>query len=539
MKKPRRPAWLIAALAVSFSAGLAQAAADCGPTAYDCALQHVARREFMQAIRLLEVQLAATPRDLKALNLVGIALTGAGRKADANDRFRTALSIDPSFNPARKNLAINEFDAGRSASAKSHLESVLKLAPADEIANIYLAEILFQSKETSAALKHYDKAGDRISQSPAWLLHYARCQLDAGRTEDAVTILERLPERDADGHFEAGVALGRAGAHAPAARFFARARAGYKDPYVAGYNQTLMLIEAGDHAEAARVAEEILSQGTRPAELYNLAARAYAGVGRIQEAYDALRNAARIEPKAVENYIDLAMLCMEHENFDLGMEIVDVGLARQPESWMLHVQRGVLWAMKSQFGQAEKEFDAARGLAPNQPVPYAALAMVWMQSGQTGKAVDVLRGETRRGNGGHVIPYIFAVSLLRSGVDPEQPAGLEAALALGAAIRAKPDFTPARAELGRLLLKRGDLDGAIGELEKAAALDPGRAATLYALAQAYRKKGDRQKASDLLARVSKLNERERGDDPDAELKRVVVRLVREGAQTGAGQPVER
>ena len=65
------------------------------------------------------------------------------------------------------------------------------------------------------------------------------------------------------------------------------------------------------------------------------------------------------------------------------------------------------------------------------------------------------------------------------------------------------------------------------------------ASTLYGLAQAYSKKGDREKASELLARVSKLNERERGDDPDAELKRVVLRLVREGTQAPASQPVEK
>jgi tetratricopeptide (TPR) repeat protein len=165
--------------------------------------------------------------------------------------------------------------------------------------------------------------------------------------------------------------------------------------------------------------------------------------------------------------------------------------------------------------------------------------MAWMQAGQSDKAVEMLRGETRRGKSGYVVPYIFAVALLRSGVDPAEPGALEAVAALKASIRAKPDFAPARSELGRLLLKRDDVAGALAELEKATALDPARTATLYALAQAYRKKGDREKAAELLARVSKLNERERGDDPDAELKRVVVRLVREGTQSAAGQPIEK
>jgi tetratricopeptide (TPR) repeat protein len=126
------------------------------------------------------------------------------------------------------------------------------------------------------------------------------------------------------------------------------------------------------------------------------------------------------------------------------------------------------------------------------------------------------------------VPYLFAVAMNRSGADLEGPAGAEVVAALRASIAARPEFAPSRSELGRVLLRRGDTDGAIRELEKAAALDPSRTATLYNLAQAYRKKGERERAAELLARVSKLNDAERGD-ADAEMKRVVLRLVREGA----------
>ena len=96
-----------------------------------------------------------------------------------------------------------------------------------------------------------------------------------------------------------------------------------------------------------------------------------------------------------------------------------------------------------------------------------------------------------------------------------------------ASIRANGEFVPARSQLGRLLLKRNDLDGAVRELEKATALDPDATAALYNLAQAYIRKGDKTRAAQLLERVSKMNAAERGDDPDGELKRTVVRIVKE------------
>ena len=74
------------------------------------------------------------------------------------------------------------------------------------------------------------------------------------------------------------------------------------------------------------------------------------------------------------------------------------------------------------------------------------------------------------------------------------------------------------------------LDGAIRELETATGLDAGNTAAIYTLAQASRKKGDRTRAGELLARVTKLNAQERGDDPTADLKRTVLRIVREGSK---------
>jgi tetratricopeptide (TPR) repeat protein len=523
----RFPFVLLVALATALAPQAARAAQECGSTPYECAAFHASRGEFVESIRLIEQVLARSPADLKALNLAGIALTGAGRIDEANARFREAIRLDPRFYPALKNLAINEFTAGRSAEARGHFEEVLKLAPDDPVVHVHLGEIEFDRKNSAAALPHYERAGVRISQNPVWALHYASCLLDQRHQDRAVAVLDALPQADADSRFEAGMLLGRNGAHADAARFFASARDRYKDPGAAGYNQTLMLVEAGQYDAAVRAAQELFDRGSQSSELYNLVARAHEKAGRVKEAYDALRTATQIAPSAEENYVDLASICLDHQNFDLGLEIIDIGLHHRPDSSLLHLQRGVLMAMRAELGPAEAEFDAARRLAPNQPAAYAGLAMIWMQTGHTEQAVDVLRKEAQARHD-HVVPYMFAVALMRSGVDPAGPDAGEAIAALQASIRSNPRFAPSHSELGRLLLKRDDLDGAIRELEAATGLDAENTAAIYNLAQAYRKKGDRARAGALLARVTKLNAQERGDDPAADLKRTVLRIVRDG-----------
>jgi tetratricopeptide (TPR) repeat protein len=494
----------------------------------ECATLLVQNGDFQPAISLLGRALSSIPRDLKTLNLLGIALTGAGRTDEANRRFRQALAIDPSFYPAKKNLAVNEFNAGRDAEAEDLFKEVLGVVADDEIAHLHLGEIHFARKQLAAALAHFEKSGARATANPAWTLHFATCLLEQGQTPRAVALLDRLPAGDATSRFEAGMLLGGAGVYADAARQFGAARAGYKDPYAAGYNQMLMLVEAGEHERAIEVAQELFRANQRTGELFNLVSRAYVGANRIQEAYDALRTAARLEPSEEQHYLDLSLLCLDHENFDLGMEILDVGLKYKPDSGRLHVYRGVLLVMKGLVDEAEREFETARRFGLGGPAPDVALAMAWMQSGNAGRAVDLLREGIKAGAREAVVPYMLGIALMRTGIDAAAPEGAEAIAAFEAAIKLDPTLAGPRAELGKALLRRGDTEKAIEQLERAATLDPDNPAPLYLLGQAYRKMGNTARAQELLARVTQLNEQGRSEDPDKELKRIVVRIVREG-----------
>src|SRR5207245_7213387 len=107
----------------------------------------VGRREFAPAINHLEIAVKRSPRDLKALNLLGIALTGAGQIEKANQQFKKALRLNPRFYPALKNLAVNEATLKQTSQAKAHFEQVLKFATDDEVAHLYLGEMYFDEQQ--------------------------------------------------------------------------------------------------------------------------------------------------------------------------------------------------------------------------------------------------------------------------------------------------------------------------------------------------------------------------------------------------------
>jgi tetratricopeptide (TPR) repeat protein len=480
-------------------------ASECAQAAYNCAVLSLKQRDFQSAIRTLTAELERSPRDLKALNLLGIALTEAGQIDKANTRFTHALALDPHFYPARKNLAVNQFNRKHHADAEANFERVLRDKADDEISHAYLAEIGFEKNNCGTALKHYSLAGGLIGQNPPWILHYAECLQKQDNLPQAAAVLNTLPQDDAEDRFQGGMMLGGAGAYPQAAELFASARARYSDPYVAGYNQLLMLTKGQNYAQAIELFNQLVAQGFKRAEVYNLVSEAYLRTGKIQQAYDVLRTATELDPTSEDNYVDLASVCLEYDDYPLGKEILDVGIHYIPRSYRLYVQRGVTFVMRGSLDDAEKDFETASNIAPEKSLPYFALGWVLVQSGQTDKAVSILREKSKLQGVNFLVPYILGVALIHGGATPGTPAAEEAEQAFESSIHMNSEFSHSHSELGKLLYKQGKLDRAISELKTATALDPKDPGPLYVLSQAYRKKGEKAEADELVAQIAKLH----------------------------------
>src|SRR5215831_20704531 len=101
------------------------------PSVYEQAANSIQSGRFAEAVRILEPRLQQAPRDLKALTLMGMAVSADGRLEEGNRYYRQALEVNSSFAAARKNLAVNELALGHPAMALTHFERLLDLTPAD------------------------------------------------------------------------------------------------------------------------------------------------------------------------------------------------------------------------------------------------------------------------------------------------------------------------------------------------------------------------------------------------------------------------
>ena len=492
---------------------------------YGEAVNLVQRGEFDRAIVILQQIVDRAPNDLKAHNLMGIALSGAGRGTEASEQFKKVLELDPAFIPALKNLGVQELNLGQTEAAALHLGQALKLAPADPVCHWGLAEIAFREHQFQSAVDHYEHSGQMALKDPRVMVRFATSYMEIRQHAKAQALVESIPwNADPNSQFQSGLILAKLSKYDDARRRFELAEPGYPEPYDVAYNLLLLSVRQGDFSKAVQTGQAMLEKGYRKAELYNLIARAYAGSGMINEAYESLRQATVIEPLDETNYLDLIALCLEKGNYDRGLSIADIAVKLIPKSGALHVDRGAALALKGQFDEAANEFKAAEQLAP-EGLAVAAMGLVLIQADRVPEAIAILKKHCDTGTSDPLVFWLLGEALYRSGPAPQSDAERQAVEALGKSIAMDAALAQPRALLGKIMLRRGELDRAQDNLEKAIQLDPDDVTTAYLLAQVYQKKGDKARASDLFARV------EKAKTSDLETtRRNLLRIIKPAAQ---------
>jgi tetratricopeptide (TPR) repeat protein len=163
--------------------------------AFAQAESYVKQGKFAEAIPMLEALVASSPNDLKARNLLGIALLSSGRQQEAAAQFQKALELNPRFVAAMKNLGVCELALGRRAGAKAHFEQALKLAPDDATAHFFLGEIYFAGQSYDRAAAQYERSGGMHLKDPEAALRYVRSAAESNRSAAAIAAGEQLMAR--------------------------------------------------------------------------------------------------------------------------------------------------------------------------------------------------------------------------------------------------------------------------------------------------------------------------------------------------------
>ncbi len=473
----------------------------------------VRQGQWDQGIVLLKQILQAEPVNLKALNLMGIALTGKGDIGAANQQFKHAVQIDPHFYPALKNLAINEFGQKDVAAAQKHLTEAVALSPNDPMIHAYLGEIAYSRRDYRTAASHWAESGD-LQRDPGVGAKLVECYLETGQQQRGLDVLRTLDQENLSPktQFALGLALAKHELYQQAIPYFQAVSSKYPESYDAAFNLAICLVQAKEFPKAIEVLRATAERGHKTAELDNLLAEAYEGNNQIQEAIDALREATQLAPEDEDSYVDLATLCTTHDAYALGLEVIEVGLHHHPQSDRLIFQRGVIHAMQNQLDLAEPDFQLAAKLAPEKNLSYVALGVSYMQLGDLPKAIASLRQRIKQKPDDPTLRYLLGEALVRSGATAGDAAFVEAKASLEKSVKLDPKFAPAQVNLGKIYLKENRLDEALSHLEQARALDPKDKAAYSQLAIVYRRKGKPEAAKEMLTKLNQLNDQDRQEE---------------------------
>jgi tetratricopeptide (TPR) repeat protein len=151
-------------------------------------------------------------------------------------------------------------------------------------------------------------------------------------------------------------------------------------------------------------------------------------------------------------------------------------------TYLAHTQAGVAAYRAERYAEAAQAFEAARSLQPSELLPYRYLADLYWRQGKPDQAAHTVQDLAK------VMPDAYFLDRLGSSYEESGLLGL-AMLLYREAARVNPSFPSARYNLGRLLLKQGNVEQGMAEVQEALRLYPEFAEAHEVLGLAYTEQG--------------------------------------------------
>jgi len=374
--------------------------------------------------------------------------------------------------PALEGAAELEYSAG-SRRAAPLLDRIVQLHPENPTAHAMLGVLEYRRHDCGSAVRHFRAAKETISAQPAALAQFGTCLADLQQFEEALPVFQRVLDlQPAD----------------------SRSR----------YNLAVIQLSAHHPQDAITTLRPLLEVSQPDADVLDLASSAYEQAGDTPTAVGLLRQAIVIDPKKVKYYVDFATISFAHQSFQVGVDIMNVGLKENPRSAPLYVARGVLYIQLGQYDRGEADFESANKIDPRQTSAAVAEGLAQVQQSNLEEALVTVRLQLKNHPQDAFLYYVEAQALFQQNGDPASSEFRQALEAAKRSVQLRTDFVLARDLLSSLYLKSGEVAQAIAHSRRALLENPSDQEALYHLIQALRKSKDKGIQDDLPALVKRL-----------------------------------
>jgi tetratricopeptide (TPR) repeat protein len=382
------------------------------------------------------------------------------------------LSISPNYSPALQGEAQLLYPT-RDKRALPILEKILAQNPNDLTAREMLAMVEESQNNCNDALEHFAASSAAIARHPSSLEAYARCLAMSGQPEQAIPVFEQLsallPQR-----------------------------------IYPKYDIALLRVENKQYDEALKMLAPLVEDEPSDPEVLSLASEAYEGTGDTPKAVALLRQAIVLSPATANYYTRFAALSLNHESFQVGVDMLNAGIQRLPAEPSLYISRGLLYAQLAQYDRAEADFKKAEQLDSGQTVTAYALDLAAMQKNDPEAAIAQIGLQLKAHPESALLHFLLAKLLFDQGAEGDTAEqALHSALT---AVKLKPDLLEARDLLANMYLRSGKYDLAEAECRTVLQADASDQVALYHLIVALRHSNAPESRAEIQGLVKRLSD---------------------------------
>jgi tetratricopeptide (TPR) repeat protein len=418
-------------------------------------------RRYDDAVTALAPVFKKNAADFEGGLLRGRIHLARGETVEAIQDFQALLKAEPSFAPARYQLALAYAAAGNLQQAKAELRDIAGGFPD---AALLLADLHLQTNAPDAAIEILKPVIEKQPGFQAYLLlgsAYLRKKDPVNAAAAFETIVGKSP-KDPRGPYLVGMALLAQNKRAEAKKRFEDALALLPE-YLEPLAQLADMAVAERQPEAAidRV-EKQMARAPKSGAIPYLLGKLHERRGDSQRAERAYLKALDIQPTLVSPYVALGGLYAGSGKYDQALQNVGEALKRRPKDLGAQMLQGVIYERKGDVTGAIQAYEKALALEPRFALAANNLAYLYSEHG----------GDKNRA---------LALAELAKEMAPDEPHISDT--------------------LGWILYRRGVYQRALALLKESARKLPDNVEIQYHLGMTYAKLGDKPSARQALARA--------------------------------------
>jgi tetratricopeptide (TPR) repeat protein len=325
------------------------------------AIADLNEQKYQEAETILKEILREQPQGATALGLMGVALDGQKRFAEAEKFYAQAVKLSPDSAALSNNLGTHYLALGDQESARKAYLAAVRINPSDPNANLQLAQIAIKAKHGPEALRYLGRLPRERQATPALSILRAQALALVGERSEAESLLDHTLEQsrnDPRVAFSAGMVFAAWQLHEKAEAAFTAALRLVPADFDAQYNLGLAALGAQHYDRAADAFQVALRQRPNdPDCLYNLA-RVYDGQGRSDLAVAPLEQAQGLAPERPDIQLLLATLTEKLGYYADAVGAYDRYLKLRPQDDQAWRERGFALARASRTEEALRDLEA-------------------------------------------------------------------------------------------------------------------------------------------------------------------------------------